>query len=694
MLRTDEKGDAHVTEAEGSSENEQPEQNAGRLLAYTFTVSGLGFVLLLWTLTQLPAQLPAFALFVALIILSELTTSEVFTPQISFSMSSAVVFATLLLFGPLPSALVAMFGGFVTTLMANFVYRRQRASLSPFLQRALFNMAAFGLAAAAGGGVYLLAGGSLEKVALVTNVLPMVLAAALTEMLNAALVIVAVSIQTGLRPFGVWKQNVSWAIPIDLLSMGVGGGGLALAYQIAGILGLVVFLLPIGLTIYAFRLYVARSKAQMAKLEETIAELRQAQGEIQRQAAHLEGLNAIIAAASVAPDLPKLLDTALDHTLQALQVGKGAIWVSDQIVLCGIPAAVGSALRERVRTAGADLAEVAVVEDWAQVPDSHLARAVEALMAEANVRASITVPIRAEDGRIGGLAVAASTPRTWAAEEVALVEAVGRQLGAAAERLRLLDEVHRHAEELEIALARLQELDRLKSEFMQNASHELRTPLSLIRGYVELMAEGELGELPPSQHQAVGIISQQTKMLGSLVEDITTSLSVQGRSLLMKPVSVEKLVTEAVESFHLMADRAGLALKADIEPDLPPIRGEVYYLHRVLDNLLSNAIKFTPPGGAITVCAQKQADLMMLRVSDTGIGISRDQQARIFERFYQVDGSSRRQHGGMGLGLALVKEIVEAHGGRVSVESELGQGSTFTVILPGGRAVGTDEPSS
>lgn len=253
--------------------------NAGKplglelLQVYTAVVSGLGVALLLWSLTHLSASAADVLLFIGLVVIAELTTSETFTPHLFFSMSSAATFATLLLFGVLPTALVTMIGGLVTTLVMN--RRQSRPGRAPLLQRALFNMAALGLAVPVAGGVYTISGGRVGEVASLSNLLPMVLAAVSFEMTNAGLVVGVVSIQTSQPVLKIWRQNVSWATPMILLSMVVGGGGLAMGYQIAGLLGVAVFFLPLALTIYAFRLYVAQTKAQMARLEEIIAERTQ-----------------------------------------------------------------------------------------------------------------------------------------------------------------------------------------------------------------------------------------------------------------------------------------------------------------------------------------------------------------------------------------------------------------------------------
>jgi len=236
--------------------------------------------------------------------------------------------------------------------------------------------------------------------------------------------------------------------------------------------------------------------------------------------------------------------------------------------------------------------------------------------------------------------------------------------------------------ELTAANARLKELDRTKDEFIQNVSHELRTPLALIRGYVELLESETLGELQEEQRQPVAIIARRCRIMTKLVEDITTLLEIEARPPEMAPVSLSALAQTVVEDFEDLAERNRLALHAEIAPHLPPVMGEERYLHRVVDNLVNNALKFTPAGGAVALQLFQENGRVILQVSDDGIGIPAEKQARVFERFYQVDGSTRRRYGGTGLGLALVKEIVEAHGGQVTLESELERGSRFRVAIP------------
>lgn len=231
-------------------------------------------------------------------------------------------------------------------------------------------------------------------------------------------------------------------------------------------------------------------------------------------------------------------------------------------------------------------------------------------------------------------------------------------------------------------ITHLKELDRLKNEFIQNVSHELRSPLALVRGYAEMLDTGELGDLQPEQQVPVAVIARRARMLSDLVRGITLILEAESNPPEPEPTPLDELTRAAVEDFQISVRQAGLKLRAEIVPDLPPVGGSPIHLRRVLDNLLDNAVKFTPEGGSILVRVRPDGDRVLLEVSDTGIGIPPDQQGRVFERFYQVDGSSKRRYGGVGLGLALVKEIVEVYGGQVALESVVGRGSTFTVSLP------------
>jgi two-component system, sensor histidine kinase len=241
---------------------------------------------------------------------------------------------------------------------------------------------------------------------------------------------------------------------------------------------------------------------------------------------------------------------------------------------------------------------------------------------------------------------------------------------------------HRTQRRLEETLSELREADRLKSNLMRNVSHELRTPLALVLGYTELLASGSLGELSELQQQAATVAVRRCEELKWLVEDITMLLSIGDTGDPDEDTDLAAVLGGLITEYGRKSTGAGVNLTATIEEDLPPVAGSRTRLHRVFGNLLSNAAKFTPSGGSVSVTCYRSNGHVVTEVSDTGIGIPECEFDHVFERFYQVDGSPTRRYGGTGLGLAVVKETVEALGGDVNVQSEVGQGSRFTVRLP------------
>jgi GAF domain-containing protein/DNA-binding LacI/PurR family transcriptional regulator len=306
-------------------------------------------------------------------------------------------------------------------------------------------------------------------------------------------------------------------------------------------------------------------------------------------------------------------------------------------------------------------------------------------------RAALLTPVQV-GGRLHGVLgfTTQDKRRIWHPDEIRFSETVANQMALVVENAHLFEETQLRAEELAIALARLEELDHLKDEFIQNVSHELRSPLALVRGYAEMLDTGELGELAPDQQMPVAVIARRARMLSDLVQDITMILEAEVSPPDPEPIKWDELARNAVDDFQVAAKQAELTLESEIDSGLPPVCGAPTYLRRVLDNLLGNAVKFTPAGGTITVHLHREEEFVALEVSDTGVGIPDDKLARVFDRLYQVDGSASRRFGGMGLGLALVKEIVETYGGRVTVESRVGEGSTFKALLPIFAGTGED----
>jgi PAS domain S-box-containing protein len=227
------------------------------------------------------------------------------------------------------------------------------------------------------------------------------------------------------------------------------------------------------------------------------------------------------------------------------------------------------------------------------------------------------------------------------------------------------------------------ELRQRQSEFVSTVSHELRTPIHSIWGFVRLLSAGKVQD-ENVRGEFLGIIDRECAHLAALVGDFLDVSKIEAGRMEMRkePLSLDELVTKTVAAFKTMADEKALIIDTDLPTDLPPVEGDTERLGQVLANLVSNAIKFSEDGGTIMVRARVEGPELVVSVQDQGIGIPKKAQAELFGRFYQANGSGTRQKGGTGLGLYISKQIVEAHGGRIWVESRVGRGSTFSFALP------------
>lgn len=298
------------------------------------------------------------------------------------------------------------------------------------------------------------------------------------------------------------------------------------------------------------------------------------------------------------------------------------------------------------------------------------------------LRSLLVVPLVARNEVIGTLSVDSDQANAFAESDVQLMTIAGAQVSVAIANARLFEAVEERAAELAVAYRELQESDRLKDELVQNVSHELRTPLTFIRGYIDLLLDGEMGIVTAEQQQALQIISDKTDEVTRLVQDIMALQRINEENLVREPFSMMRLLYTAVDCHRMSANQQGLDLVFDPPPSEGMVVGDKGRINQVLDNLIGNAIKFSPDGGAITLRMVERRDDVLVVVADEGIGLPSEKAARIFDRFYQVDGSSRRRFGGAGIGLAIVKRIIDAHHGDIWVRSELNQGSSFYFTLP------------
>ena len=260
--------------------------------------------------------------------------------------------------------------------------------------------------------------------------------------------------------------------------------------------------------------------------------------------------------------------------------------------------------------------------------------------------------------------------RSLLASGRAIRDAQGRKLGAVVATHDITERVR---------------AERLKDEFLALVSHELRTPLTSIVGYVETLIEDGDDADPAVRERFLGIVHRNGVRLQRLVTDLLFVAQLESGALTLdvREADVATTVEQAVEAAALHARQTGIALTADLDRPLP-VTGDRDRLGQALDNLLSNAIKYTPEGGAVTVAARLDEDeqMVVVEVSDTGMGISPEDLEKVFGRFFRADAATERQIPGVGLGLSIVKAIVDGHGGRLEVVSAVGAGSTFRLLIP------------
>lgn len=292
-------------------------------------------------------------------------------------------------------------------------------------------------------------------------------------------------------------------------------------------------------------------------------------------------------------------------------------------------------------------------------------------------------PLRDDNGQVVGISSIIrdiSERRRLEAEREQLL-AREREARADAENARaLVEEQNRY----------LLKLDRLKDDFVASVSHELRTPVTSINGYVELLMEGEAGSLNEEQTSFLGVIRRNSERLLRVVGDLLFAAELDARTveLARAPVDLAALIADARDAARPLANERQIELTMDART-VSTIEGDPGRLGQAVDNLLSNALKFTPPGGSVALRVFETSGGVHLEISDTGMGISSEDQAQLFERFFRTEQATNAAIQGTGLGLSIVAAIVEAHGGSIDVESEVGFGTTFRVVLPIGRPAET-----
>jgi signal transduction histidine kinase len=430
------------------------------------------------------------------------------------------------------------------------------------------------------------------------------------------------------------------------------------------------------------------------------AEVERKTEDLRAQNRRLKALNRVAYAASHSLDIDTMLHRVLSAALTAVQGGAGVIHLFDDRTDRLYVAATRSLLPEAVEAAqavplGQGIAGRVARDGQTRTGTVQIGPDMAGADGGDGPISYIYVPLQASDGVmlwegnypdpsaiIGTMGLFAARESAFERYEEELLTTIGRQLGVAVTRARYAVDLRRANVQLASANEELRRLDTLREQFIQNVAHELRTPLSLVRGYIELLAQGDMDEAAASR--AVQVANARVQELVELVEAITTLQDINARPLEMGPVSVIELIDTACRMTRQRALALGIDIAWCADEELPQIFGDFGRLTQALHQVLDNGCKFSPAGTTVevTTSLSSDGDCVMISVEDQGIGIPTEEHERIFERFYQVDGSATRRYGGTGLGLALVKEVMEAHDGWVRIESEVDEGSTFTLGLP------------
>jgi GAF domain-containing protein/anti-sigma regulatory factor (Ser/Thr protein kinase) len=401
--------------------------------------------------------------------------------------------------------------------------------------------------------------------------------------------------------------------------------------------------------------------------------------------AELEALGEVAQAVSSSLDVQTVLNTIIERAVQLSGAHAGAINELDEATGT-LPPRAAPGVEEMMELPAPRLGEgalgrAAATHTPVQIPDitvpgAYTGRLLDTLSRH-RIRALLAVPMVQDDKIVGTLAVARRMPGEFPPETVRLLHALATQSAIAIRNARLFREIEEQSRELEAA-------NRHKSEFLANMSHELRTPLNAVIGFSEVLGENMFGELNDKQAEYVKDIHDSGRHLLSLINDILDLSKIEAGAMELDVgrFALRPALDNALTLVKERAGRRGIGLEAEMVGELGEMDGDERKLKQILLNLLSNAIKFTGEGGTVTLEAARDADSVHIAVRDTGVGISTEDQALIFDEFRQVGTDYARKVEGTGLGLTLTKRFVEMHGGRITVESEPEVGSVFRVTLP------------
>jgi signal transduction histidine kinase len=420
-----------------------------------------------------------------------------------------------------------------------------------------------------------------------------------------------------------------------------------------------------------------------SRLEQKVADRTR---DLAQSNSELKALEEIGRAVASSLDINAVLATIVTRAVELSHADAGAIYSYDtsrDIFELAEAHALDQSFQDKVRATRIKLDESTLglsakqrgpisIPDLSKAPNFPL----KELTLSAGFNSVLIVPLFAQDEILGALVLQRRATGDFPASTVGLMQTFANQSVLAMKNARLFREVDQKGRELAIASAH-------KSQFVANMSHELRTPLNAVLGYSELLTDGLYGRIPQKALGVLERIQANGKHLLGLINDVLDISKIEAGqlTLALDDYSVEAIVQSVVAATGSLAQAKGIEVKASVPDDLPMGRGDERRLTQVLLNLVSNAIKFTDTG-EVEVHVKAVNGEFNFMVRDTGPGIAAEDQAKIFEQFQQVDNTSTRKKGGTGLGLSISRQLVGMHGGHIDLDSTLGVGSTFNIVVP------------
>jgi signal transduction histidine kinase len=415
-------------------------------------------------------------------------------------------------------------------------------------------------------------------------------------------------------------------------------------------------------------------------------ELRSRTDELARSVGELQALGEVSQAVNSTLNLEQVLTTIVERAVQLSRTDAGAIYVFDEGLqqfklraTYGMSEAMIAAITDRrIGTTDAHIGPAATQRKPVQVPDieKEAPTPVNEINLREGYRAVLIIPLLRPDAIVGALVVRRKSPGEFPQSVIDLLETFGDQSVVAIQNANLFHEIEEKGKQLAIA-------SQHKSQFLANMSHELRTPLNAILGYTELILDGIYGEAPQKAQDVLKRVESNGKHLLGLINDVLDLSKIEAGQLTLSltDYAMKDVLYNVFSAVEPLANDKKLDFKVEAQPDMPKGHGDERRLTQVVLNLVGNAIKFSDTG-AVIIKASATKGTFTVAVQDNGPGISKADQGKIFEEFQQADNSATKKKGGTGLGLSISRRIVEMHGGRLWVESELGKGSVFQFTLP------------